>query len=677
MRSLLNRKVLFADYQFVIILLLAAWLFWHNPLQVPPGLEMDELIEAQIAERIQAGDWQLFYSAGQGREPLYHFWLAFLLSLVGRQLFTLRLASTMISLISLATVYRFVRSLFGRTVATLSAVTGVTSFWFLFAARSGLRSTSLPLVASLAGIMVWKGIHAEDKGRSMALLAGGGALTGLAFYTYTASRVLPLVFLGFFVYLVLFQRPVLRGRLPGFLTGALLALLLLLPLLLFLRANPGADEFAFMDFNRPLVALQQGDPLPAVDTARQTLGMFSFSGDPLIFDNIPDRPVFGAAVGILFYLGLAMSLWRWRDPAAALSIIWLGVSLLPGMFSQPAPNFYRTVLAQVVTPIFPAIAIVSLSTWSGRLFKNKSRVAYRLTIILGIILIAWQLAQSWRSYFQEWPHVEGIHFFWQESLAETARYLDEAPEIQRAAICTSLVDERDAWWRPAWQSLPYLSLRDDLVVGFYDCRQSLILPDEPTVYIFPDDQPPSVLPEAMRWITIDAEQLISPLPKTSGEVFFQPGSFESENNPSQTACWAPEAGGGQTGLPVNFGSYLALEAYEYVQAGLTAGGQVSLLTSWRLLAPPEIPLTLFTHIMSDAQSIVTQQDSLPVSLRSLRPGDRFWVLHDQLWLPADSSAGDYLVAIGVYNPETLLRQPVGKDDGGKGDRLFLARCPVD
>jgi len=676
-RSLLNRKVLFADYQFVIILLLAAWLFWHNPLQVPPGLEMDELIEAQIAERIQAGDWQLFYSTGQGREPLYHFWLAFLLSLVGRQLFTLRLASTMISLMSLAAVYRFVRSLFGRTVATLSGVIGVTSFWFLFAARSGLRSTSLPLVASLAGILVWKGIHAEGKRRSMALLAGGGVMTGLAFYTYTASRVLPLVFLGFFVYLVLFQRPVLRGRLPGFLAGALAALALLLPLLLFLRANPGADEFAFMDFNRPLVALQQGDPLPVVDTARQTLGMFTFSGDPLIFDNIPGRPVFGPAVGVLFYIGLAFSLWRWRDPATALSIIWLGVSLLPGMFSQPAPNFYRTVLAQVVTPIFPAITMVSLATWNGRLFKNKSRVAYRLTITLGILLIAWQLVQTWRSYFQEWPHVEGIHFFWQESLADTARYLDESPEIRRAAICTSLVDERDVWWRPAWQSMPYLSLRDDLSTGFYDCRQSLILPDEPTAYIFPDDQPPSVLPEPMRWITVDAEQLISALPENSGEVFFHPGSFEPGSVTSQTACWAPEVGGGQTVLPVNFGSYLALEAYEYVQGGSDPGRQVSLLTSWRLLSRPEVPLTLFTHIMRDAQTIVAQQDSLPVSLRSLQPGDRFWVLHDQLGLPADSSASDHLVAIGVYNPETLLRQPVVEEDGSKGDRIFLAPCPAE
>lgn len=675
MRSLLNRKVLTSNYQFVIILLLAAWLFWHNPLQVPPGLEMDELIEAQIAERIQAGDWQLFYSAGQGREPLYHFWLALLLSLTGRHLITLRLASTMISIVSLAVLYRFVRLLFGRTVATLSSAIGVTSFWFLFAARSGLRSTSLPLVAGLAGIMVWKGIHAEDKWRSMAFIAGGGAMIGLAFYTYTASRVLPLVFLVFLIYLMLFHRRVLQGRLPGILTGALIALVLLLPLLLFLRANPGADEFAFMDFNRPLVALQEGDPLPAVDTARQTLGMFTFSGDPLIFDNIPGRPIFGPAIGVLFYIGLALSLWRWRDPGTALFVIWLGVSLLPGMFSQPAPNFYRTVLSQVVTPVFPALAIVSLSAWSGRLFNN-AQVAYRVTMTLGLILIAWQLARTWRSYFQIWPQVEGIHFFWQESLAETANYLDESSEIQRAAICTSLVDEQDAWWRPAWQSLPYLSRRDDLPVGFYDCRKSLILPDEPTHYIFPDDLPPSVAAEPMRWIIADAQRLNAPLPETSGAVFFMPGSFESGNITSQPACWAPEVGGGQTVLPVNFDSNLALEAYEYVQEGLDSGGRLSLLTTWRLVSQPEMPLTLFTHIMSDAQTIVAQQDSLPVSLRSLQAGDRFWVLHDQLWLPEGSSAGDYLVAIGLYNPETLERLPIVEEDGNKGDRLFFTPCPV-
>lgn len=146
----------------LLLLLLAAWLYWRVPLAVPPGLEMDELIEAEIAEQVMAGDWRPFYEAGQGREGLYYYWLAGWLGLLSKGVFTLRLASTTVSLMGLAAVYALARWLFGRSVAFVCLAYAATAFWTLFAARSGLRSTSLLLIAAAAGLFFCRGFGIRD-----------------------------------------------------------------------------------------------------------------------------------------------------------------------------------------------------------------------------------------------------------------------------------------------------------------------------------------------------------------------------------------------------------------------------------------------------------------------------------------------------------------------------------
>ena len=62
-------------------------------------------------------------------------------------------------------------------------------------------------------------------------------------------------------------------------------------------------------------ALQKGDAGPLLANIRDTLGMFTFRGDPVWRYNIAGRPVFDPLVGALFYLGLLVALWRVRRAA--------------------------------------------------------------------------------------------------------------------------------------------------------------------------------------------------------------------------------------------------------------------------------------------------------------------------------------------------------------------------
>jgi 4-amino-4-deoxy-L-arabinose transferase-like glycosyltransferase len=685
----------------VLLLLFAAWLFWRTPLSVPPGMEMDELIEIQIAKQVLGGDWRPFYEAGQGREGLYHYWLAGWLTLTGRNVFTLRMASTTLTLLGLAAGYALMRRLFGRAVALTSLAIGATSFWVLFAARSGLRSTALLLLAALAGYLFWRGLSPVGAGlsnRRFAPALGGhkgrpynwlffglaGMCLGLTFYAYTAARVLPAVFILFILYLAIFHRHRLMGRWRWLLVWGLVAALVIAPFLLYLQAHPEADAFDFLDFNRPLAALQTGDPEPALQTSLATLGMFAFRGDPLIFDNVPGRPVFDPLLGALFLAGVIIAAWRFRQPAYAFVLLWLPISLLPGMLSQPAPNFYRTVGAQVVAFVFPALALAEV----GRFVRRRwSGVAASASLAAGLALVlAVQLVGTWRAYFVDWPQVEGIRFFWQSGLSETARHLENALDDSPAVICTELTYEYDSWWRPAWQSMETLLNRDDLALRYATCRSTLILPaDFPARYFFLDTgDPASLLPPEFQgdWLA-EAEPITGVFPPGEGvalRVTDPPDNLVPDLRSVVGVAWVgPEAGGGQAVLPVYFGqnTELALIGYARTPENPRPGESIRLVTAWEVEQTPEPRLVLFTHLLADSQTVVAQQDGLPLTSQSLRPGDRFLVLHDQITIPADASPGEYLLAIGIYSGDTMQRLPLYHMGRAYGDRLFLQPVEVN
>ncbi len=624
-----------------VLLLVAAWLFLRDLLAVPPGLEMDELIEGQIADRILGGDWRPFFPDGQGREALYHYGLAGVTALLGQSVFTLRLTSVMATLLGLAGWTALWRQLFGPRVALLTLLLSATSFWVLFGARSGLRSAIVLPASALFALAVWRATWVGGH-RHWAL---AGLLMGLALYGYTAARVLPLAFGLFVGFLAISRRRWWRRQRVGVVMASIALALAVAPLLLYLQAHPEADQFDFLEFNRPLAALQAGDPQPALETTLGTLGMFTVAGDPLIFDNVPGRPVFVPGwIGGVFYLGLALALWRWRWPAYAFVLIWLPVALIPGMLSQPAPNFYRTVLAQPVTFVFPALAVAGGADLIERHLQRDRRrtVPGGLYLLLGGLLMVAQLRSTWHAYFETWPAVEGIAFFWQEGLANAARTLDADPADAPVAVCTILTQEDDPWWRPAWQSMAFLLQRSDLAIRYYDCRTTrVLLPDPDARYLFPE-LPASEVPEFAR---LDA---------LAGTV----------------VRYAPESGGGEARLPVRFGDGLALLGYE---ANVDAPGQVlRLVTHWQVLETPPPRLALFSHLMRDPFVVATQQDGLPVTAHSLRSGDRLAVIHDRIPLPAELSGEPWLLAIGLYSQADGARLPLAR-----GDRLFLAPIAVE
>ena len=159
------------EWPVVIGMLLMAAAFRLLALNdVPPGLHHDEVIIGQIAKDILRGQLAIYFMAGYGHEPLYHYLLAGMFAAIGATDFALRLTSAFVSIVGLAVAYRFTRRLFAPAVAIGALGWMAVSLWPIFFARVGLRGITLPLMASLTAYWLWRALRLPSSNQPFAFI---------------------------------------------------------------------------------------------------------------------------------------------------------------------------------------------------------------------------------------------------------------------------------------------------------------------------------------------------------------------------------------------------------------------------------------------------------------------------------------------------------------------------
>jgi 4-amino-4-deoxy-L-arabinose transferase-like glycosyltransferase len=235
------RNWLSANYRLVMVgvLLIAAFLRLYGLNNgSPPGLEHDEVAHWLINQEILDGNHTLYFSGAYGHEAGYHYLQSAFMVLLGDNALALRLPSAFLGLLVVAVSFALARRLFGLKAAVLSSSLLAVLFWPVFYSRLGLRAISLPLLSGLSAYFWWKGwgyrsaddrltdeqkkrleakssSQSESSKRVLWYFALAGLLAGLSFYTYMASRVLPILYLLFALYLVLLHREDFRKRWRG------------------------------------------------------------------------------------------------------------------------------------------------------------------------------------------------------------------------------------------------------------------------------------------------------------------------------------------------------------------------------------------------------------------------------------------------------------------------------
>ena len=114
-------------------------------------------------------------------------------------------------------------------------------------------------------------------------------------------------------------------------------------------------------------------------------------------------------------------------------------------------------------------------------------------------------------------------------------------------------------------------------------------------------------------------------------------------------------------LPANLGGQVELLGYNLGRNELRAGEAIHLTLYWRALAEMEMSYTVFVHLIDGGNRIWGQRDSMPGNGTLPTTG---WVEGEviadeyEFTIKPDAPPGEYLIEVGMYDPQTGHRLPV-------------------
>lgn len=587
-----------------------------------PGLAHDEVAHWLIARAILDGRHSIYFTDAYGHEAGYHYVEALVVALVGDQALGLRLPAALFSLLGIAVGYRLALALTGkRAVARPAALILAVTFFPIFYGRLALRAVSYPVLAGLSAWQFWRG---RRSGRLRPYL-WAGLWGGLSLHTYMAARSLPIFYLFWMGLSVLLRPAEARRSARGWLLCGLAFAAVAAPLVLFLWRNPGA-EFRVGEVDAPLRALLAGDWRPVAHNARLLAGMFGFSGDPLWRQNVAGRPVFEPLTAALFYGGVALALYR-RRAADLFALLWIACAMLPSLATVDAPSTIRSIGLLPLLGFFPAVLIHRvgrLSTVYPQLSPEAAKNSRRL--LLTVVLTLGSARAVWFTHVV-WPAAPEVQFVWQTALTNAARALDAAADDASPVAVLG--------WSPDTMDPPTLALtlrRDDLSLRF-----------------FGDDRPTPVdvliAPHAADGRFRLVRPAVRELDPALESRLAQMGATQTHGDGFVLYAGKLSAAAVAPAVPVGaaFDGELLLLGYD-----LTCDAAVcEALTTWRVLATPDGPRSLFLHLTGPDGVPVSQSDGLAAPAR-------FWQVDDGLFkvdrLSLADAPADWELRLGVYNP---------------------------
>jgi hypothetical protein len=123
----------------------------------------------------------------------------------------------------------------------------------------------------------------------------------------------------------------------------------------------------------------------------------------------------------------------------------------------------------------------------------------------------------------------------------------------------------------------------------------------------------------------------------------------------------PAAEGTEFEMNYRLGDHISLKRVRLDGYSVAAGDLLTAVLIWEADAEIEESYTVFTHLLAPDQTIVAQQDNIP--LYGIRPTIT-WLPGEEmedvygLQIGSDVPPGEYELAVGMYNTESIERLPV-------------------
>jgi 4-amino-4-deoxy-L-arabinose transferase-like glycosyltransferase len=187
----------------IAIMLIAGFFRLWQINSHPGGLFPDEAANGLDINSIFKGDIQPFYERGNGREALFFYVIALVVSIFGRGVWQHHVVSASFGIAEVFTAYLLTNRLFGRKVALVASFLMAVSSYAVTISRTAFRANTIPLFTSLTLYFLVKFYQAKDTRSKLWAAFWAGVNFGLGFYTYISYRMMiPLLLaFGFLVFM--------------------------------------------------------------------------------------------------------------------------------------------------------------------------------------------------------------------------------------------------------------------------------------------------------------------------------------------------------------------------------------------------------------------------------------------------------------------------------------------
>jgi len=662
--------------------------------QLPPGFHFDEAFEGLEAWRILTDPAYrpVFLTGNFGVPPLnsyanaltFAFWRAGG-GVVGPT--AMRVTAALFGCLGVVAIYGLAselrRTRFGFTACSaafplLAALVLATMRWHIHFSRMGIEPIIVPLIWTLT---TWFFLYGWRSGHFLAF-AGSGVILAAGMYAYQGAWFIPFLLLVTLLILLIdrwrrreqpaARLPSLRRALSGTLVTGLVAAVLFAPLAWFFVNH---IDLVFL---RPAQLSIVGETTSPADSGLAaslwaTVKMFGPFGSPGDSDprrNLPGAPALTLWYALPFYVGLALTIWRAYQPAAAIILLGLVGLLLPGVMSEYAPHFHRILGAAAPTALLCAIGLDWLWQWRPRPSEPLYRALGPWLVIF--ILVSGTLREA-QNYFVRWAALPDLFHAFDVGLWQVGQEIAAQPADTPIYLTPRTADHATLAF--AWETRPDAHPAPTTFDGrqIFPLTAGSTIRDERYVVIADEDfRTPLLLPGLFPDAMI-AHKILDATGKRYASSYRRPAN--------STIAREPQVFLHEDKSPERIGDGISLLGYDVQPSPLVAGGILYLQLYWLVDAPPTDDWTIFTHLLQPtadgSSSLVAGYDSQPgggsLPTSAWLAG---WQILDeyQIVLPADLPAGEYQLATGLYQANGKQLPPV--DDAAAG-RIMLGSVRIE
>jgi 4-amino-4-deoxy-L-arabinose transferase-like glycosyltransferase len=377
----------------VLIFSLAIFMRFFRFDSLPFGTWNDESYIGTIANNILNNpDYRPLFIPTYDHPLHFYALVALSFKLFGYGTLAIRLVTVLFGLGTVAAAFGVGREMFGNRFGLILSFLFAISRWHITFSRFGVYTITLPFFELLT---LWLLLRAR-RTRQLHDFVWAGLAFGMGLNFYIGIRLFVPV-LG--LYILFWALEVLRDRfvrkvtttwqpfVVGLVAFGLGTWLTVAPLARFALTQP--DVYWARSNQVSIFSQHPSSEWGQViyTSTLEHLAMFNFAGDANGRHNLSGEPMLDPAMGVLFVLGVALTLTRLRHPLYSLFVAMFCFNLLGGILSLDfeAPQANRVFGAIPAVLFFVAVAIETMwRSWNPAGVSNNVRQTVRGLLMLGL-----------------------------------------------------------------------------------------------------------------------------------------------------------------------------------------------------------------------------------------------------------------------------------------------------